>query len=345
MQNLGSENAHLFRTVFKYGSTMYGLYGDMVLGVDGLVRYYSHPNERRYELCDDRLLFFNEVDEVTAELTRVGEGQVFLSGGLQRVFLLPTLVLDEHPAPLPDYPPMLINSIPKSGTYLVEGVLRHLGVAPIGLHLGSYIYDDNRGIEEADVHRAPQSRRHSLPAGALAALMGRGECVVGHIEDSFQLAAIDKLGVAKLNCIRDLRDVLISLYRFKLSTVDPLDVEDRLWRALPESGRFLGFLLHFADRDVKHVQEVARAIAADVGVRLKFEELLTGQLTEDTSAALAAIDGELATAFSTKLPLVLGMPTSTLSDRPSSHEEHWSAAVQDFFEESGLAEANRMLGY
>lgn len=345
MSALFLPDQQIYRIVYKFGSTQYGLYGDMVLGSDGTVRSYSHPNERRHELRGDRLVFLNESGMATSELRQIPGSCVFLSEGADKIFLLPTLVLDEPTIPLPEYPPILINSIPKSGTYLMDGVLRRMGGASIGLHLGSYTYDDHRGFGDKEIHRAPRLRRHAMLASTVLAVLCRGEYAVGHIEDDQQLAAIDRLGVVRLNCVRDLRNVLVSLYQFKLDSVDPLDAEDRLWRALPEGSRFQGFLLQYAGRDIAHLKAVAGSMAKNAKALIRFENLLSGNLSDETMEALSAVSAEFAESFTRELSAVLGTPTSTYSGKPSLHQTYWVPGIQDFYEESGLAGINRLLGY
>lgn len=335
----------IYRTVYKFGSTQYGLYGDVVLGADGSVRSYFHPNERRYRLRGDCLMFLNESGAITSELRQIPGACVFLSEGDDKTFLLPTLVLGEPTGPLLDYPPILVNSIPKAGTYLVSGVLRSMGGASIGLHLGSHTYDDNRGIGDREMHRAPQSRRHAMAASTVLALLARGEYAVGHIEDGGQLATIDGLGVVRLNCARDLRDVLVSLYRFKLNRVDPLDAKDRLWRTLPEESRFQGFLLQYAESDIAHLTAVASSMAGTTGALIRLENLLSGNLSDETKEALNVVGVGFMESFDRELPSVLGAPTSTYSGKPSDHRAYWTPETQQFYEESGLAEVNRSLGY
>src|SRR5699024_6543312 len=105
MNNEGCDNKWMFRTVFKFGRSEQGAYGEMVLGGDGHVRCYSHPNERTYRIEGERLVFINAAGEETSELTRQGESHVFMSEGVTRLFLLPVLELAGPVASLPCHPP------------------------------------------------------------------------------------------------------------------------------------------------------------------------------------------------------------------------------------------------
>src|SRR5699024_4177560 len=174
MNNEGYDNEWMFRTVFKFGDTERGVYGELVLGRDGSIRCYSHPNERTYRIEGERLVFLNASGEETSELMRQAGSHVFMSDGVTRLFLLPVVEFVGAGASLSCYPPVLASAVPKAGTYLVEAVLRQMGVMPINLHLGSHNFDDNRSTETRSIHWAPQSRRELMPAQAVAAVLQPG---------------------------------------------------------------------------------------------------------------------------------------------------------------------------
>ena len=91
--------------------------------------------------------------------------------------------------------------------------------------------------------------------------MGAGEVVVGHIEHQDELDAIVGAGSTLIHSVRNLRDVLVSVFRFMTCVVAPDSAADAVWRAVPEPSGFLAFLAYFPERDLAHLCQVAAAIA------------------------------------------------------------------------------------
>lgn len=316
----------------------------MVLRDNGHVAAYNHENER-YWLVDERFLrFLNDSGQVTSILRRYPLASSFIDDGRSGLRLIP--VLDLGDVPIGEHTVrIIVNTIPKSGTYLVAAVLGRLGLHDLGLHLGDIELHDNRAIQMDRIHWNPAERRLECPASAVAAAMAAGEYVVGHLCNAREALAIEYTGVHIIQCVRDLRDVLASLWNFKRTKVKPLSAADELWRRLDGPAGFLGFLIHFAERDVASILAGARGIAEGSGLTLKFEDLVASALPNAARDGLELIETGLGGAFIDMLPKVLGTPTSTLSEVRANHLTVWSAAAQEFFENSGLAEVNAALGY
>jgi hypothetical protein len=320
------------RTLYRFGALGPGHFGYMVLGADGAVRLYAHPNEHSFTLSGDALRFLNVRGETTNVLHYHEQANVFLSPGDPGLYLLPVLALDS-PGGNPSLPPVIINSIPKSGTYFVEAAFSCLGAHPLRLHLCPQECHDYRAVPEPDMHRDVRGLTLSAPAGAVAWLMRPGDVAVGHVDDHAQLDEAVSAGVTVLHAVRDLREVLVSLYHFKRTRVAPVSPADSAWRCLDPQASFVAFLCEFARTDIAHIGRAAEIILNRAEPVLRYEDALRGIIPSDLPEGL----GEA--LLSTR-----GKPTSTLSDRDGSASP-WSAVAEAFFVNSGLAALNESLGY
>ncbi len=73
-------------TLYRFSGLNGEHYGYMALPEDGPVGAYSHPNENRYELRNDKLSFLNPGGETTNPLRYYQDANVFLGTEL---YLLP----------------------------------------------------------------------------------------------------------------------------------------------------------------------------------------------------------------------------------------------------------------
>jgi len=328
----------LHRTVYRYGSTFTGHYGFMALRADGLVGHYRHENEHRYRLEDGALKFFNAKDEQTSQLVYFPDANCALDKGRNGHYLLSALQL-APPAQPGSLAPLLVNSIPKSGTYYLEAAINRLGATRLRVHLGQNDCHDYRGLPDDAMHVRPSDQYLPIPAAAIAQIIQPNELAVGHIDDHDSLDACAAAGVQLLHCVRNLRDVLVSLYHFKRDRVAPTSLADSVWRSLSGAAGFTAFLAFYAERDIAHITSCATVILARPEPVLRYEDARAGTPHEAVSALFGA--GGLASA----LEAVRDQPTPTFSGGrpPSAHL--WSPAAEAFFQESGLEALNERLGY
>ncbi len=334
----------IWRTVYRYGSLTAGHFGDLVLHRDGRVGRYRHPNEATHRITDDGLAFFDIEGGLTNTLAFSAGVNVFVSrkAGL---YLLPVLEMAPLP-PLPGASPaLLINTIPKSGTYLLEAAAAQAGWSRTRLHLTAHFLDDFRGVADTEMHAAPERHRLAVQAGTVAQILLPGEVAVGHIDDHAQLDAVSEAGVRIVHCVRDLRSVLTSLYRFKRQVVRPLSPADEVWRALGEADGFLAFLSFFAERDIAHVARTAGCILGRGEPRLRFEELTNAADASTLQAQLTGWDEPAALGFASRIIEARGQPTPTLMTPADASPQLWSDAAERFFQDMGLARLNGELGY
>lgn len=301
---------------------------------------------------------------VTARLELVQERPLLFHGasvGLgNRLYLMEVLALDDlvpqFPAS-PLLPAVLVNTVPKSGTYFLQRVFQELGFRPTDLHLGNASLHDNRGIpRDGRIHRRPREREIPLAVGLLPPYLAPGSVTVGHIDDHAVLEAFLRAGVCLIPVVRDLRAILWSLFRFKLAAVEPLDELDRHWRACASPvERFMGFLTYQLDHDIIHIVNCFRSFAQLVDVPvLRYEDLVAGSLPQPAATRLAQrLQGcGGMPAFLTALASARHAPTPTLSRALpalpvfSAEEE---AVIRRLIDAavagSGLAEVNALFGY
>jgi hypothetical protein len=329
----------VYRTVYRFGTIDAGHFGYIVLGEDGWVKYYRQANGARFRFDGAVLSFTNGAGEVTARLRYFPDANCFFADDRSRFYLLPVLERDE-PAPERELGvTVVINSIPKSGTYFMEAALRHLGGVPFRVHLLAHICDDYRNTPESEMHRNSPLHRVCVPGGAVAHLLRPGDVAVGHVMDSAELDEIAGCGVRMLHCVRDLREVLVSLFRFKKARVAPVCEEDAAWRTLDDETGFLQFLNFNMTHDIPFLAQMAAVILIRSEPVLRFEDALRGQVPADIAALLG---GE---PFVQALRVVRGKPTSTYSGSSVHYGRFWSEAAEAVFQSSGLATLNRELGY
>ena len=333
------------RTVYRFGSFETDHFGYLTLDSDDSVKGYSNPNERRYAFDGNELRFLTESGDVTSTLKWQPGANAFLPACRRQFFLLPVLALPKSP-PSRWTQRIIVNTVPKAGTYLIDHALESIGFNKLEFHVGSEILHDNRGVDMDKVHWDPDARLILCPARSFAAIMGPGEFAVGHIGSLEELKSIRESGVHLINCVRDLRKVLKSYYNFKKNNVRSVSPADDLWRRLPtEKGGFESFLIQFADLDVKFVRHMASLMADNFPDRIGFEEIVSGEFSEASRTTLDRIEPGFADEFCHQCTASVGQKTSTYSGEPKTGADIWNPDIERFFVDFGLARINEALGY
>lgn len=352
--------------IFVFGEYCSHAYGWLRFdGDSGVCASYPHPREALYRLEGGVLDFlFADGKSVTARLELVHSQPLLFHGstlGLNNLlYLREVLALarpgNQSPA-LPRRPAILVNSVPKSGTYFLQRAFQELGFRPSDLHLGNTCLHDNRGLaRDAGIHRAPWDREVAVDVRLLAPLLAPGSVTVGHIDDPNVVQAFIEANVVVIHVVRDLRSILWSLFSFKLAVVEPRDDADRHWRSCPSLlEQFMGFLAYSWNRDIQHISNCCRAFANlhDVPV-LRYEDLVTGNLPEPTRERLEEqLQGSGGvSAFLGALTAVRHAPTPTLSQAlpglshvTDDQEAEIRRLINALVAGSALAEVNALLGY
>ena len=333
----------LHRHIYAYGSQTSSIFGHLVLNRDGMVLGYSHPNEYQWRaVTSEQIEFLTKSGEASSRLYRHSSAAWLGQSTTSNFPLMLVSALEGGAAQAPG-PAIVINSVPKSGTYFAAKALATAGFPDSGFHLGGRrTVDDFRGLPDEVRHRNPHLRRLNLPVD-LVPLIAPGTVTPAHIEHEDTIARLRSYGTHVIHLKRDLRNVVVSLYRFKLAAVDPVSDLDKAWRLLPEPQRLAAFLLYCADRDIAHLRSVALQVANQPA--LTFEDISEGKVADEVAVTLDEVRPGLSTAFAEGLLSVRGTKSSTLSSARSEWSQHWTGEIQAIFTALGLEDANRRLGY
>jgi hypothetical protein len=173
-----------------------------------------------------------------------------------------------------------------------------------------------------------------------------GDIVVGHIAALDDVNVLRAVGVFDIAMIRDLRNVLVSLFQFKLDKVIPTGPGDALWREADPRDRFVSFLAFHSDKDMEFVKSVAQSILTDPrACRVRFEDMLAGVLDGPLRDRLASIEDNLPGRFAEALGMKRCTSNPTFSGKLAEWRNVWDDRVDRFFRESGLQDLNARLGY
>jgi hypothetical protein len=314
-------------TVFVFGAVLGAALGQVVLQ-GGRVLGYDNPRERAYRIDGDRLEFIDGTGRVTSRLHRIPGPQVGYRGSstdsptpLHLTALVRVSRSDARGLPTGR---ILVNTVPKAGTYWLRKAFNHLGFVSTDLHLiGASMVVDNRGLAESPaMHSHVQDRTLEVDLRLLSLVLPAGSVTVGHIEHREVQQGIRESGLAVLNVTRALPDVLESLFAFKRDVVAPFDGER--WRDLPSLvGQVLGFTAAYAAQDIAHVCAIRAMLEVEKGMPvLHYEDLVQGRLPAPQRQRLR---GELGsrravTSLMNAVAQTRGTSTSTLSARQEQPE-------------------------
>jgi hypothetical protein len=352
--------------IFAFGDYSSHVYGWLRFDGDSLVSgSYPHAREAFYRLSGPVLeLICADGDSVTARFELVQRHPLLFHGstvGLNNsLYLREALSLrarTQTSATLTARPAVLVNSAPKSGTYLLQRAFFELGFSSTDLHLGNTSLHDNRDLpRDASIHRAPWAHEATLATGLLPPFLGPGTVTVGHIDDVSVLQTFIDAGLCVLLVVRDMRAILWSLFRFKLAVVVPRDDADHHWRCRASRlEQFMGFLAYHWSHDIPHICNCFRSFASFPDVPLlRYEDLMAGAVPEATAhlieqqladsggtpAFLAALAAARHRSTPTLTPALPHLPSFT----PEEQEEI-RRLIDAFVVGSSLAEVNALFGY
>ncbi|MCH4143471.1 sulfotransferase domain-containing protein [Acetobacter peroxydans] len=335
------------RTVYSFGSPEYGEYGKMVMLPDGSI--YGHVNDRecRWNLDGDVLFITNANNEITSRYKY--NGSVFLGeveGEKHPLYLVPVIATSDFDTV--SAPKIFVNSIPKSGTYFVEAALTQAGCPSHRLHVSGYdIVDDYRGLPDQDIHKFPDRCRLTCPLEYLSATISGGH-FVGHVEIESVIENISKQNITVVNVIRNLKDVMKSLFRFQTYKVPPNDYDlmGKYWRSLSPDLQKVGFIMHAHSPAFEHISEIAKMILRikDDAIVLRYEDLIHGEISTKFDTAFQKYDG-FNDEFKKQLLALHGSSTPTFIPKKQDDDDIWCDAFEKYFEISGMKSLNEALGY
>lgn len=336
----------ILRFVLAFGSPAGQHFGHMVLAEGGRILGYGHLREQSWGQPEPGVLcFYDGAGAATSRFTEHAPG-VWTGAPLDTRMHLYLVKCFEGTADPSQDAPIFVNTIPKSGTYLLEAALSRFGIPAARVHLSRRAtVDDYRGLADSELHVSPERYRLSVPVDLAVATL-RGQVAVGHVEDVPALERMQQQGTALISVRRNLRDVVVSLFRFKLNRVAATSKLDESWRSLPPEARLPAFLYFMADRDLRHICAMAEALLRRPhAVDLRFEDLMQAQITDAQTEVLNAIRPGLGDAFPALLGQSVGQGSSTFSGERTDISRLWSDEVEQIFDALGLLGLNQRLGY
>lgn len=338
-----------FNTIYSFGSQTGKHYGELIFEPEGGLYGLKSDSECRWIREGSELCLLNSAGNITSRFryitSNIWRGHVENRG--TPLYLLPLINTDPW-GNNGEYgcSGFLVNSIPKSGTYFLEAALKNAGIPSLRLHLsGIDIIDDFRKLRDEEVHVNPELCRVNAPVHLVTKLL-KGRAAVGHIESLPMLDRIRQQNVCIFNLRRNLRDVLVSLYRFKYKKVKPISAKDRYWREMSEQSRFIAFLMAYSECDIAHIKAIATMMLMDTAsIPIRYEQMCENSIDDAVKTRLNAVKTGFAEVLSDSFTAQYGKENPTFSGCRSDWKEYWSEDAERYFTLSGLREINARSGY
>ena len=328
-------------TVFRLGSPCADNYGFLVLKSKGIIFGYESENEKFWDFDEESVYFTAADGRVTSRYRHYGPENIWIGHherSLYPMYLMPVLSYSPNLAKR-HMPPLLINSVPKSGTHFAQQIAMELG-----FQSGATMLTWERNVDDfqyegrADIDdERPGARGKICPLDVAVAAIPNGTVVLSHAVNPVWIGAQGVSGLSVIHCIRDLRDVLISLYRWKIKKGDSANIP---------AMSIDTYLQEEAGSDIELLrQSAANIIAHGHDNVIRYEELMkrkpSGKLVDTlmrvTNATKSKVEQAIATARN--------KPAATFTAHHSDFRKVWTDGLQTYFEESGLEALNLQLGY
>jgi hypothetical protein len=244
--------------------------------------------------------------------------------------------------PNPD--PVIVVSVPKSGTYLFGEVLSALGVVSTHVHVATYGFQDLRYVSKDVAITQAADTFVMIPSDKTVPLVLGGQQVVSHFPYTAEVR--DQLKRFKvLFTYRDVRDTFVSTMRWVARKGQAVGSPEG-WEGWPDSPEKM---LKFIEKHGAHYLWDIKCMkdwAAQPGVlSLSFEEL-QGDFGRARQARAVERIAELVKAplpdggVDAVLRKSLGKETLTFSGKRSSRDGVWSDRVDKFFRDYGADEVD-----
>lgn len=245
--------------------------------------------------------------------------------------------------------PVIVISLPKSGTYMLGRFLDRAGYVDSEWHVSEFLLTDYRGLSN-EQKRGPgfRERVFHVPIGVSAGLIADGQFTVGHLPlTPYVRASLE--GFRKLFLYRNLVDAIFSRMRFRIDS-------GREPRSSPWVGMPPGPAQALAYLDAVGRRRLYDGLAPLLGwlhepevTSFAYEQLAGdhGERERDTcvrrlASTLGIPVAQAARIFASD---VLGHPTPTLSSGRTEAARYLDHEVERRLEDWGVLELNRRLGY
>jgi hypothetical protein len=244
---------------------------------------------------------------------------------------------------------IVVCSIPKAGTYLVDRLLELLDCVPSRLHLSSTILTDYRFATVREARENYERLLIDVPLDRAVELLLPGQFTVGHLECSDYVRQVLSK-VKKVFVFRDLRDGVVSYLRFLASTGRGGEAT-RAWRDLqPGPEQMLRFLDSSGQEYFRMTLPMIDWLDQPDAFFISFETLYGDAGSDEQQSLIEQLHGFLdlpgdVPDIESLCRSLIGAPTMTWSGGRVSRETYWNDEVEQRFEAFGGVEANRRLGY
>lgn len=242
---------------------------------------------------------------------------------------------------------VFINTIPKSGTYYLASAFKNIGWKESFYHLlGKNLVIDYRKSKHIGILDASAKNMYECPI-ELIANISRGQVIPCHIEYIDKINYFRKNKHLVVSLVRNLRNVLVSLYRFKKDALINKSINDNIWLKCSDNEIHKNFINYYRDKDLSHIILIADMILKDESaIILKYEELVNGGISKENQSKLDLFQKGLSSKLSEQLINLKGRKTMTLTtENRSDWKSHWTDDFDRFYYSSGMHELNMKLGY
>lgn len=236
---------------------------------------------------------------------------------------------------------LLINSIPKSVTYLVARFLTEIGATDSGLHFRSEALWNFKRKPLADIIKDPNHFKLRVPLIDSIPLVKHGDFCLAHLECSDLIERIlDSNGVRQVFLSRNIRDLLVSNLRF-LS--DPRRGQIPAW-LIPSDNKkklMLRYLKTSGLDYLKRIKLQAGWFDKPKVVKARFEDIMGDQGEEkqrstlDMLARMAGFEPGQIDSRGIFYESVLGNETRTYSGERSRLGDYWSDDAEHLLRQHG----------
>lgn len=242
--------------------------------------------------------------------------------------------------------PLILCTIPKSGTYLVSAILEYMGLWSTGIHLA--LGDEHRNYKKApsveDARNEHPWCAFIAPIGDTIAALEPGQFLATHQGPLVRVFIHKPIPIVFL--YRDLRNCLVSHARW-LKKTGRWKTKDRYWRKLDGPPAISAALQERGWPFSRIVWEAASWLTVPHSLTICFERLV-GEKGSDAQqdeyvkvANFVGWKGDMIEA----IKATVGKDTLTWSGQLSRWEDLWSDGAQLVYEGTGLKLINRYMGY
>jgi Sulfotransferase domain len=238
--------------------------------------------------------------------------------------------------------PVIIVSVPKSGTYLFGELLSAVGVQSLDIHIAAYGFQDLRYVSKEFAIAHSEKTFEMVPFDKVLPLVRPGQFLVSHFPFTEETARLLKR-FKIIFTYRDLRDTLVSTMRW-VARKGQLAGSPEGWEQLSDGPEKME---RFVEKHGEHYLGNIKAMrnwAVQPGVlNLSFEEIQgdfgAPRQVQAVQRSLDLLGISLTESDITQaLQKCLGKETLTFSGKRSSRKDLWSDKVEEFCKKNGADE-------